>query len=167
MLDYAPNALFGNLCYGRWIMPFMLFDAAGINLWALVVMVLFAQHTEHNRKRIVDINSGILSCILLVLKTKLTILSLNEYFTVVWYSVFSTGSIIDRLIDNVHDNRFAAIFGNIGEKHIIMFFVDGYFYSTDSIYKSQPLDENIPPASKWGLYWRIELQCLEFSSNLC
>ena len=35
-LDYAPIALFGNLCYRRSIMLLMLFDAAGINLWSLI-----------------------------------------------------------------------------------------------------------------------------------
>ena len=40
MLDYAPIALFENLCFRSWIMQFMLFDAGGINLWSLTSEVL-------------------------------------------------------------------------------------------------------------------------------
>ena len=35
---YAPSAVFGNLCYRRWIMPCMLFDAADKNLCSVIIV---------------------------------------------------------------------------------------------------------------------------------
>ena len=40
MRDYAPTALLGNLRFKRWIMQYMLLDAAGINLWSLITSTI-------------------------------------------------------------------------------------------------------------------------------
>ena len=54
MLDYAPITLFGNLCYRSWIMPVMLFDAAGKNLcpWWETVWVMFTFHLNQMMREI-------------------------------------------------------------------------------------------------------------------
>ena len=47
MLDYAPIGLLGNLCFRRWIVQFMPFDAAGINLSALTTTCANLQSDFH------------------------------------------------------------------------------------------------------------------------